>query len=67
MTRLLFRIVLLAIGLGGAEMGLVGAVGPGAAPLGWLAVAIGLVLIVAGSAGFMVPLLGGRAEQGGES
>jgi len=66
MTRLLFRIVLLAIGLGGVEIGLVGAVDSGA-PLGWLAVVIGLVLIVAGSAGFMVPLLGGRADPGGES
>jgi len=66
MARLLFRIVLLAIGLGAVEIGLVGAVGSGA-PLGWLSVVIGLVLLVAGSAGFMVPLLGGRADQGGES
>ena len=66
MARLLFRIVLLAVGLGAVEIGLVGAVGSGA-PLGWLAVLIGLLLIVAGSAGFMVPLLGGgRADQGGE-
>jgi len=66
MARLLFRIVLLAVGLGAVEIGLVGAVGSGA-PLGWLAVLIGLLLIVAGSAGFMVPLLGGRSDQGGES
>jgi len=65
MARLLFRIILLAAGLGAVEIGLVGALGSGAL-LGWLAVAIGLLLIVAGSAGFMVPLLGGRA-QGGES
>ena len=65
MARLLIRIGLLAIGLGAVEMGLVGAVGSGA-PLGWVTVVIGLLLIVAGSAGFMVPLLGGRADQGGE-
>lgn len=66
MSRMLFRIALLALGLGGVETGLVGAVGSGAL-LGWLAVVIGLVLVLAGSAGFMVPLLGGRAEKGGES
>jgi len=66
MARLLFRIILLAIGLGAVEIGLVGAVGSGA-PLGWLTVVIGLLLIVAGSAGFMVPLLGGRPDQEGEA
>lgn len=64
MARLLFRIVLLAVGLGAVEIGLVSAVGSGA-PMGWAAVAIGLLLVVAGSAGFMVPLLGGRPHQGG--
>jgi len=66
MARLLFRIILLAVGLGAVEIGLVGAVGSGA-PLAWLAVVIGLLVIVAGSAGFMVPLLGGRADQEGEA
>jgi len=66
MARLLFRIILLAIGLGAVEIGLVGAVGSGA-PLGWLTVVIGLLLIVAGSAEFMVPLLGGRPDQEGEA
>ena len=65
MARLLFRIVLLAMGLGAVEIGLVAAVGSGA-PMGWLAVVIGLVLVVAGSAGFMVPLLGGHADREAE-
>jgi len=63
---MLFRIILLAVGLGAVEIGLVGAVGSGAL-LGWLTVVIGLALIVAGSAGFMVPLLGGRADEEGEA
>jgi hypothetical protein len=66
MGRLLFRIVLLAVGLGAVEIGLVAAIGQ-QAPLGWLPIMIGLVLLVAGSAGFMVPLLGGRTDPGGES
>lgn len=66
MSRVLFRIVLLAVGLGAIEIGLVAGVGSGT-PSGWLAAAIGLVLLVAGSAGFMVPLLDGRADQGGDS
>jgi len=66
MARMLFRIILLAVGLGAVEIGLVGAVGSGAL-LGWLTVVIGLALIVAGSAGFMVPLLGGRADEEGEA
>jgi len=66
MGQLLFRIICLAAGLGAVEIGLVSAVGSGT-PLGWLAVVIGLVLVVAGSAGFMVPLLGGRPAQGGRA
>lgn len=65
MNRLIFRIILLAGGLGAVEIGLVGALGQGA-PLGWLSLLIGLVLLVAGSAGFMVPLLGGRANHRGQ-
>ena len=58
MAHLVARILLLAGGLGTVEIGLVNAIGQGA-PIGWLAVAVGFVLLVTGSAGFMVPLLGG--------
>jgi hypothetical protein len=63
MARLIVRLLLLAGGLGATEIGLVTTFGR-EAPIGWLAVALGMVLLVAGSAGFMAPLLRGSAGQG---
>jgi hypothetical protein len=65
MGPVLLRIVLLAVGLGAVELGLVTALGH-RAPIGWLVVGLGLVLLVAGSAGFMAPLLGGPSNRRGE-
>lgn len=65
MARVLLRLLLLAIGLGATEIGLGGALA-GGSPAGWLLVlGVGLPLIVAGSAGFMVRLLGGETQKGG--
>lgn len=64
MATLLFRLILLAAGLGLTEIGLGSALAAGA-PGGWaLVLLVGLPLIVAGSAGFMVALLGGGKEKG---
>ena len=61
MTAVIFRLALLAGGMGAVEIGLGGALVEGS-PTGWaLTLLVGLPLIVAGSAGFMAPLLG-RAE-----
>lgn len=67
MGPLIVRIAILAAGLGVSELSLVTALGHGQ-PIGWLGVAIGLVLLVAGSAGFMLGLLAGPEEdRGGEA
>ncbi len=64
MAALLFRLILLAAGLGLTEIGLGSALAAGSRG-GWaLALLVGLPLIVAGSAGFMVTLLGGGKEKG---
>lgn len=63
MTAILFRIGLLAGGLGAVEIGL-GEVLVRASLFGWAVVLLGLVLITAGTAGFMAPLLGGRNRGG---
>lgn len=63
MAAVLFRLALLAAGLGVTEIGLGGAL-VGGSPAAWALVLIGLVLIVAGSAGFMVTLLGGGKQKG---
>jgi hypothetical protein len=64
MAAVLFRLGLLAVGMGVVEIGLGEALVRGSV-LGWaLVLLIGLPLIVAGSAGFMGPLLGGRNERG---
>lgn len=58
MRALLVRLALLTGGMAAIEIGL--ASGPAAAPLGVTAlVVIGIVSLVAGSAGFMVPLFSG--------
>lgn len=67
MIAIVFRLLLLTAGMAAVEIGLgsalvVGSIG------GWaLVLLIGLPLIVAGSAGFMAPLLGGAREKGPSS
>ena len=64
MAALLFRLILLAGGLGLTEIGLGSALAEGS-PWGWaLVLLVGLPLIVAGSAGFMVSLLGEGRQKG---
>ena len=64
MGPILFRLVLLATGMGAIEIGLGDALAKGS-PLGWvLVLLVGLPLIVAGSAAFMAPLLGGPKQKG---
>ena len=64
MAVVLFRLALLAIGMGAVEIGLGEALAKGS-PLGWaLVLLVGLPLIVAGSAAFMAPLLGGPKQKG---
>ncbi len=64
MIAIVLRITLLAAGMGAVEVGLGSALGEGSIG-GWaLALLVGLPLVVAGSAGFMVPLLGGAREKG---
>jgi hypothetical protein len=62
MGRILFRLLLLTFGFSLLEQFLPIALVEGG--LGWLAVAAGLALVVAGSAGFMVPLFD-QGPQGG--
>lgn len=64
MAAILFRVALLASGLGAVEIGLSGALVMGSLA-GWILVLlVGLPLIVAGSAGFMVPLLRSARREG---
>ncbi|NJD29489.1 MAG: hypothetical protein FIA92_14495 [Chloroflexi bacterium] len=64
MAAVVFRLGLLAAGMGAVEIGLGDALVRGSL-VGWaLVVLVGLPLIVAGSAGFMVPLLGGPNQKG---
>jgi len=64
MAAVLFRLILLAAGLGATEIGLGSALAAGS-PWGWaLVLLVGLPLIVAGSAGFMATLLGGGKQKG---
>ena len=59
MAAVVFRLILLAVGLGVVEIGLGSGLVEGSLA-GWaLVLLVGLPLVVAGSAGFMVPLLGG--------
>lgn len=64
MAAVLFRLGLLALGMGAVEIGLGDALVRGSV-VGWaLVLLVGLPLIVAGSAGFMAPLLGGATTKG---
>lgn len=63
MAAVLFRLILLAVGLGMTEIGLGSALIKGSL-VSWALVLIGLALIVAGTASFMVTLLGGGKQKG---
>lgn len=64
MIAMIFRLVLLAAGMAAVEIGLGSALVEGSIG-GWaLVLPVGLPLIVAGSAGFMAPLLGAAREKG---
>lgn len=64
MGAVLFRIALLAAGLGIVEIGLGDALTRGA-PISWaLVLFVGVPLIIAGTAGFMAPLLCGPNRKG---
>lgn len=60
MAAIVVHLVLLTAGMAAVEIGLVSALEGG-----WsLVLLVGLPLIVAGSAGFMTPLLGGARQKG---
>jgi hypothetical protein len=64
MAAIVFRLGLLTAGMAAVEIGLGSALVEGSVA-GWaLVVLIGLPMIVAGSAGFMAPLLGGAKQKG---
>ena len=64
MAAILFRLALLAGGMAAVEIGLGGGLVEGSLA-GWgLVLLVGLPLIVAGSAGFMAPLLGAAKQKG---
>ncbi len=68
MIAVVFRLLLLAGGMAAVEIGLGSALVEGSLIGGWVLVLfVGLPLIVAGSAGFMAPLLGGAREKGTSS
>lgn len=62
MSHLILRLIFLAAGLGLVEIGLVPALYGGAASA-WLTLAIGLILLVAGTAGFMIPMLSSHTRK----
>ena len=64
MAAILFRLALLTAGMAAVEIGLGGALVEGLVA-GWvLVLVVGLPLIIAGSAGFIAPLLGGAKQKG---
>ena len=63
MMAILFRIGLLTLGFAAVELALPPALSTGSAR-DWALTALGLVLVVAGSAGFIGPLLGGVVRKG---
>jgi hypothetical protein len=67
MGAMLFRVLLLTVGLAAVEIGLGSALVEGSLATWGLVFLVGLPMIVAGSAGFMVPLFGGGHEKGGPS
>lgn len=67
MIAIVLRIGLLAAGMAAVEVGLGSALIDGSIGAWGLTLLVGLPLIVAGSAGFMAPLLGGAREKGSSS
>ena len=64
MTAILLRLALLTVGMAAVEIGLGDALVAGSVG-GWaLVFLVGLPSIVAGSAGFMAPLLGAAKQKG---
>lgn len=63
MIAILFRVALLTVGFAAVELGLVPALAADSVG-GWALVLLGLPLIVAGSAGFIGPLLGTTSKGG---
>ena len=64
MAAIIFRLALLTAGMAAVEIGLGGALVEGSLA-GWvLVLVVGLPLIIAGSAGFIAPLLGGAKQKG---
>ena len=64
MIAVMFRLSLLAAGMAAVEIGLGDALVDGSVSSWALVLLIGLPMIVAGSAGFMAPLLGGARQKG---
>ncbi len=64
MAAVIFRLTLLVAGMGALEIGLGDALIKGSLASWALVLLVGLPLIVAGSAGFMAPLLGGAKVKG---
>lgn len=64
MATILFRVLLVALGLGAAEIGLTGVVTDGSASAWALLLLVGMPLIVAGSAGIIGPFLGAPVRAG---
>jgi hypothetical protein len=64
MAATVFRVGLLALGLGAVEIGLGSALVAGTLVSWALVLLVGLPLIVAGSTGFIAPLLGGAKDKG---
>ena len=64
MAAVVFRVILLAVGMGIIEIGLGGALLQGSIVDWAIVILVGLPLIVAGSAGFIGPLLGGPEQKG---
>lgn len=64
MIAIIFRLGLLAAGMAAVEIGLGDALVEGSFGSWALVLLIGLPMIVAGSAGFMAPLLGGARQKG---
>jgi hypothetical protein len=62
MTAILFRIGLLTVGFAAVELGLPPALSTGS--IGdWALTALGMLLLIVGSAGFIGPLLGARGPE----
>ena len=64
MAAILLRLALLTVGMAAVETGLGDALVEGSVGAWALVLLIGLPMIIAGSAGFMAPLLGAARQKG---